>query len=122
MKQQYFFFVNSLIIQTNPASFDAVSIYIFILVILGQIFFYCYFGTLLFQEVSLRSLKFIIIGFFFKNNTLNEAIYLSRWYEYDVKCRKSLIILMERSKRPMVVTAGKITTVTIATFMEVITK
>ncbi|RZC42959.1 7tm 6 domain containing protein, partial [Asbolus verrucosus] len=41
------------------------------------------------------------------SNTVADAIYMSKWYDYDAKCKKALIILMERSKVPIAVTAGK---------------
>jgi hypothetical protein len=56
----------------------------------------------------------------FKNNGLTDAVYMGKWYEYDVKSRKALIILMERSKRPMIVTAGKILDLSLVTFSTVI--
>ncbi|XP_063911991.1 uncharacterized protein LOC135128842 [Zophobas morio] len=44
----------------------------------------------------------------FLSNTVIDAIYMGQWYDYDVKSKEALIILMERCKKPMVVTAGKI--------------
>ncbi|KAJ3666975.1 hypothetical protein Zmor_002390 [Zophobas morio] len=65
-----------------------------------QILFYCYYGTLLMEE----------------SQTLPDAIYMSRWYEYDIQCRKALILLMEGSKKPMIITAGKLLQLTLETF------
>ncbi|RZC22679.1 7tm 6 domain containing protein, partial [Asbolus verrucosus] len=50
------------------------------------------------------------------SNTVADAIYMGKWYDYDVKCKKALIILMERSKVPITVTAGKITELSLPTF------
>lgn len=44
---------------------------------------------------------------------------MSNWYNYDIKSRKALILLMERSKRPTVVTAGKILDLSLETFTTV---
>ncbi|KAJ3666967.1 hypothetical protein Zmor_002383 [Zophobas morio] len=69
-----------------------------------QIFFYCYYGTLLIEE----------------SKTLPTAVYMSRWYEYNIQTKKTLNILMERSKRPMVVTAGKLFDLSLDTFTTVL--
>jgi hypothetical protein len=45
---------------------------------------------------------------------------MGRWYEYDLKSRNALILLMERSKRPITVTAGKILDLSLVTFTTVI--
>jgi hypothetical protein len=55
----------------------------------------------------------------FQNNTLSSAIYMSKWYEYNVTSKRALIILMERSKRPMIVTAGKVFDLSLQTFTTV---
>ncbi|KAJ8943459.1 hypothetical protein NQ314_009741 [Rhamnusium bicolor] len=51
-----------------------------------------------------------------KSNTVTTAIYMSEWYNFDQKSKKALIILMERAKRPMMVTAGKLLDLSLATF------
>jgi hypothetical protein len=45
---------------------------------------------------------------------------MGNWYEYDLSSRKALLILMERSKRPVVITAGKILNLSLETFTTVI--
>lgn len=45
---------------------------------------------------------------------------MGKWYNYDTRSRKALVILMERSKRPMVVTAGKILDLSLETFSTVL--
>ncbi|RZC41684.1 7tm 6 domain containing protein [Asbolus verrucosus] len=50
------------------------------------------------------------------SNALTNSIYMGNWYEYDIKSRKALITLMERSKIPMKVTAGKILDLSLETF------
>ncbi|RZB39973.1 7tm 6 domain containing protein [Asbolus verrucosus] len=56
------------------------------------------------------------------NNHLADSIYMSRWYEYDSKSKKALFLLMERSKRPMILTAGKIIALTLETFTQTLKK
>ncbi|KAJ3666953.1 hypothetical protein Zmor_002371 [Zophobas morio] len=81
------------------------TIYIlFFCVAISQLLFYCYFGTLLYEE----------------NNTLMTAIYMSQWYEYDIESRKLLITIMEQAKRPMVVTAAKLVDLTLETFVTIL--
>ncbi|KAJ8943465.1 hypothetical protein NQ314_009747 [Rhamnusium bicolor] len=54
------------------------------------------------------------------SNTITTAIYMSEWYNFDQKSKKALITLMERAKRPMMVTAGKILDLSLATFTMII--
>lgn len=44
---------------------------------------------------------------------------MGQWYTYDVTSRKALIILMERSKRPMTVRTGKVLDLSLETFSTV---
>jgi hypothetical protein len=46
---------------------------------------------------------------------------MGQWYNYDLKSQKALITLMERSKTPMLITAGKILPLSLETFTMVIT-
>lgn len=41
---------------------------------------------------------------------------MGTWYDYDIKSKKALIILMERSKRPITLSAGKILEMSLDTF------
>ncbi|RZB38747.1 7tm 6 domain containing protein, partial [Asbolus verrucosus] len=50
------------------------------------------------------------------NRSLMDSIYLGQWYEYDTVSKKTLLVLMERSKKPMIVTAGKIINLSLETF------
>ncbi|XP_023310033.1 odorant receptor Or1-like [Anoplophora glabripennis] len=69
-----------------------------------EIFLYCYSGTLLYEE----------------SNSVINAIYMSEWYTYDEKSKKALLTLMERAKRPIKVTAGKLLDLSLATFTAII--
>ncbi|XP_063912174.1 odorant receptor Or1-like [Zophobas morio] len=88
----------------DPLTFGFVSLIIYLTTMLSEIFLYCYFGSILIDE----------------SNSLTDAIYMGEWYTYDIKARRSLITLMERSKRPMVVTAGKILDLSLVTFTTII--
>ena len=84
-------------------TFGFVSLIIYLTTMLSEIFLYCYFGSILIDE----------------SNSLTDAIYMGEWYTYDIKARRGLITLMERSKGPMVVTAGKILDLSLVTFTTV---
>ncbi|KAJ8943735.1 hypothetical protein NQ318_007183 [Aromia moschata] len=59
-------------------------------------------------------------GFSRQSDSIVNAIYMSEWYNYDNKSKKALITLMERAKRPMVVTAGKLLDLSLVTFTTII--
>ncbi|CAH1374448.1 unnamed protein product [Tenebrio molitor] len=51
------------------------------------------------------------------HNSLTSAIYMSKWYDYTPQSKKALLILMERCKRPINITAGKVLEVSLETFI-----
>nr|XP_023018067.1 odorant receptor Or1-like [Leptinotarsa decemlineata] len=91
-----------LLVEPLSATFFAMVIYVF--TILAEIFLYCYYGTILYEE----------------SDTIVDAIYMSDWYTYDLKSKKALLIFMETVKRPMRVTAGKLLDLSLDTFMMII--
>ncbi|XP_064212367.1 odorant receptor 33a isoform X1 [Tribolium castaneum] len=72
----------------------------YLVFLLIQVYFYCYYGTALVEE----------------NNSLINAIYMNRWYEYKKESQKALIILMECSKKPLLITAGRVVDLSLETF------
>lgn len=44
---------------------------------------------------------------------------MSNWLNFSVKVRKMLILIMERAKRPLIITAGKYFILNLATLMAV---
>ncbi|KAJ3656608.1 hypothetical protein Zmor_015673 [Zophobas morio] len=88
----------------SPFSMSFVWMVTFLCTMLSEIFLYSFFGTTLYEE----------------NQTLIQAVYMGKWYEYDLKSRRALIILMERSRRPMNVTAGKILDLSLETFTTIL--
>ncbi|XP_063906963.1 uncharacterized protein LOC135125348 [Zophobas morio] len=87
-------------------SVEALTYFVLVFNLSFQILFYCHYGTLLHEE----------------NNYLITAICMGPWYKYDVEIRKNLLIIMERSKRPVLITAGKVVNVTVRTFVSHIHK
>ncbi|RZC35895.1 uncharacterized protein BDFB_003881 [Asbolus verrucosus] len=84
----------------DPLTFNFLSMVIYLITMLSEIYLYCYYGSTLIEE----------------SNNLANAIYMGKWYDYDAKSKKGLIMLMERSKKPMTVTAGKILDLSLVTF------
>ncbi|XP_030754409.1 odorant receptor 85c-like [Sitophilus oryzae] len=66
---------------------------------LGQVAFYCYYGHNIMSESS----------------DIGQSIYLSNWYDSDLKIRKELMIFMERVKKPIILTAGELFPLTVNT-------
>lgn len=48
-----------------------------------------------------------------------QACYECNWYEYELSVRKTIFIIMERSKRPMKLTAAKFATLSLQSFAAV---
>ncbi|XP_044258923.1 odorant receptor Or1-like [Tribolium madens] len=92
------------LIMVEPFTFNFFGMITFLLTMLLEIFLYCYFGSTLYEE----------------SNSLTNAVCMGKWYNYDLQSKKLLIILMERSKKPIVVTAGKILDLSLVTFTTII--
>ncbi|XP_064212275.1 LOW QUALITY PROTEIN: odorant receptor Or1 [Tribolium castaneum] len=84
----------------DVVSLDFLAMMMYLIATLSEVYLYCHFGTVLYHE----------------SNTISEAIYLSKWYEFDIKSKKALSILMERLKRPMIIKCGKILDMSFITF------
>ncbi|XP_044258924.1 odorant receptor 94b-like [Tribolium madens] len=92
------------LLDLEPLSYEFLQAIIYMVCVVVQIYFYCYYGTILYEE----------------SNSLNDAVYMGNWYKYDVKSRKSLIILMERTKKPSIVSAGKVLHLSLVTFTTIL--
>ncbi|KAJ3666143.1 hypothetical protein Zmor_001597 [Zophobas morio] len=55
------------------------------------------------------------------SNSVGQYFYMSNWYEADFKLRKNMQIFLERTKKPVVLTAGKFVTLSLTTFTAVST-
>lgn len=55
----------------------------------------------------------------FQSTDLGEACYMTQWYEFDLQSQKTILTIMERSKRPVVLTAGKFFSLTLGTLARV---
>ncbi|XP_063912012.1 odorant receptor Or1-like [Zophobas morio] len=90
--------------KVDTFGFTFLQLIMYFSVILAQIYFYCYYGSTLFEE----------------SNTITNAVYMGQWYDYEIKSKLSLIILMERSKRPLTVTVGKLLDLSLVTFATIL--
>ncbi|KAJ3656604.1 hypothetical protein Zmor_015671 [Zophobas morio] len=92
------------LIIVEPFTMSFFSMVIFINAVLMEILFYCYYGTILFEE----------------SFSLTTSAYMSEWYEYSLKSKRGLIIFMERCKKPIIVTSGKILDLSLDTFTTIL--
>ncbi|XP_063912014.1 odorant receptor 94a-like [Zophobas morio] len=72
-------------------------------VVLVEVYFYCYYGSRLSVE----------------SDSLRDAIYMGPWYTCDIRTQRTLLIIMERAKIPVIVTAGKLVDLSLVTFTTV---
>ncbi|KAL3268488.1 hypothetical protein HHI36_007599 [Cryptolaemus montrouzieri] len=85
-------------------SITGISFTLYIVSMLFQIFFYCFFGNDLIAE----------------SNSITDSIYVSNWYTYETSSKKILILIMERAKKPLMLTAGKVVAVSLPLFVAVL--
>ncbi|KAJ3666984.1 hypothetical protein Zmor_002398 [Zophobas morio] len=91
---------------TKIRELDAYSLImvVYLGILLFQVYFYCYYGTIVYEE----------------NNSVSTAIYMSNWYEYNTKAKKILLVLMQRSQRHMIVSAESILDLSLDTFITIL--
>nr|AUF73049.1 odorant receptor [Anoplophora chinensis] len=75
-----------------------------------------YFSIMIFQVVIYCWFGHTIIA---SSDKINDAIYMSNWYEADLSLKKSIMIFMEKCKEPVVLTAGKICPLSLGTLTSI---
>lgn len=70
------------------------------LALLNQIALYCLYGDQVMQ----------------KSQDLRDACYMSDWYKSNKMVAKNMLLIMERAKRPTVITAGKLSVCNLVTY------
>ncbi|XP_045502582.1 odorant receptor 4-like [Colias croceus] len=50
-----------------------------------------------------------------------DAVYESEWYKSDIRCRQALLILIQRSQKPLYFTAMKFSSITMKTYSSILT-
>ncbi|KAG5870808.1 hypothetical protein JTB14_005358 [Gonioctena quinquepunctata] len=88
--------------QIQPANVRFVQMMIYFVAMMTQLVMYCWFGN----EIMSSATK--------------DACYEFEWFDSDLKTRKFLILIMERSKRPLFLTAGKFSVLSLQSFTSVI--
>ncbi|XP_031770424.1 odorant receptor 94a isoform X2 [Galleria mellonella] len=88
----------------TPLSVEFLSMLMYISCILLQVFIYCYFGS----EVT------------YESEMLTESVYFMNWLALPVKLRRTIIIFMERIKRPIRPMACYIVPFSNATFVSIV--
>ncbi|CAH1374577.1 unnamed protein product, partial [Tenebrio molitor] len=53
------------------------------------------------------------------SDNIGHSFYMSNWYESDITIRKNLSIFLEKTKKPVTLTAGKFITLSLTTFTRV---
>ncbi|XP_052744218.1 odorant receptor 43a-like [Bicyclus anynana] len=89
---------------TEPSSVQFYSMLNYMATMLSQLFLYCWCGS----ELTTKS------------QDLREWLYQSPWYEQDATFRKSLLIAMERMKRPIILKAGHYIPLSRPTFVSIL--
>ncbi|KAI4464842.1 odorant receptor [Holotrichia oblita] len=75
----------------SPASLQFGMLFSYFITMMAQLMLYCWYGN----EIMLKSTE------------IGESCYLSDWYTCNLSVRKSIFIVMERSRRPLVISALK---------------
>ncbi|KAL0850684.1 hypothetical protein ABMA28_006629 [Loxostege sticticalis] len=88
----------------NVLSIEFASMTLFITCILTELFLYCYYGN----EVTTES------------DRMMESIYAMEWLHAPVRFKKSLVLMMERAKRPLRPAAGLIIPLSLNTFVTIL--
>lgn len=86
---------------------------------IGETGMYCWFGNDLYEKVITNQHLFELIIINLQSSILVEACYFMKWYKCNTKIKRILLIMMERSKRPLSLTAGKFLLLSLATLMMV---
>lgn len=86
------------------ATSHVIAMGMYFMAMLTQLILYCWLGN----ELLLES------------TTIQDSCYLSDWINFDTKVRKTLFIIMERSKRPVYLTAGKFANLSLDSFKSIL--
>ncbi|KAK9686112.1 7tm Odorant receptor [Popillia japonica] len=88
----------------SPASLQFGMLFSYFVTMMAQLMLYCWYGN----EIMIKSAE------------IGESCYLSEWYTCNLSVRKSIFIIMERSKRPLVISALKFSILSLTAFTSII--
>lgn len=102
-----------------------------------QIFFYCHYGNQIQHQVKKNfTLTIVNSQLKFQSTKLFTSIYLCEWYNLNCNCpnyngkldqhhssaiKRSISVMLERTKRPNIITAGKFIKLTYDSYITVVT-
>ncbi|CAG9796252.1 unnamed protein product [Diatraea saccharalis] len=89
------------LVSVNVMSFDFASTTLFLICILIELFLYCYYGN----EVTVESDRVV------------QSIYSMDWLHAPLSFKRSVVLTMERAKRPLRPTAGHLIPLSLDTFV-----
>ncbi|XP_031329180.1 odorant receptor 94a-like isoform X2 [Photinus pyralis] len=92
-----------ILIKAKPGGFEFMYALLYLAALMFQITLYCTYGN----EITIQSYRVL------------EACYMTEWVYCGPKVRQNLFLIMERSKRPVVMTAGKFVTLSLALLVSV---
>nr|QXE93268.1 odorant receptor 42 [Eucryptorrhynchus brandti] len=75
----------------------------YLMCMLAEVSIYCIYGQ----------------GVLTESSDINQATYLSNWYVSNIHAKKDLIMLRERAKRPIILTAGGLFPLTLETLVKI---
>ncbi|KAI7815069.1 Odorant receptor Or10a [Rhyzopertha dominica] len=91
------------LVHADLLSLEFPMIALFFMCIVMQLAMYCWFGN----EVILKS------------DEITRACYESNWEDFDASTKRTLLIIMERAKRPIILTAAKFSVLSLTSFASV---
>ncbi|GJQ66185.1 hypothetical protein Trydic_g4245 [Trypoxylus dichotomus] len=78
----------------------------------------CVYSSVVFVQMS--SYHWLGNEVIYKSDKIIEAVFLSKWYNFNLRCQKYLIILMERAKRTLTISLYKLVFVSLASLGAVV--
>ncbi|XP_035454253.2 odorant receptor 4 [Spodoptera frugiperda] len=92
------------IVSLNVLSIEFASTTLFIICILIELFIFCYYGN----EVTVESSR------------VSESLYSMEWARAGTAFRRSLVLVMERAKRPLRPAAGRVIPLSLDTYVTIL--
>lgn len=91
----------------------------YLLAIEMQLILYCYMGNKLTHSVSnfFKIITQVLYKFIYQAEGIRTSLYKSGWVDADLKFKKDILITMMRMQRPIFLTIGKFSPLTLATFV-----
>ncbi|XP_063977282.1 odorant receptor Or1-like isoform X2 [Diachasmimorpha longicaudata] len=90
--------------QVNTFHPALISVILYLICMISQVFMPCYSG----HQITLQSTK------------VSDAIFSMDWLDLEIATKKSLILIMQRSQKPLQFTTGYIITLSIGSFNKII--